>query len=330
MGESGKLRVGVVGAGVMGECHARVYSELRDTRLIGVYDVDTGRAIEIVRKYGGNVFSSLHDLYRSVDAVTIASPTTEHAPAALQAINHGLHILIENPLAATLEDAQAIVDCANRHRNQIVMVGHIERFNPTVAALKVQLTDLPIVSITMRRMRLFGDRALDTDVVHELMTHDIDLALNLLGDAVETIDAIGSPVRTSLVDQAMAQLTMRDGAEVHLIASRVANRTVRSIEVRTPVSRIVADLFHMTLDVREESGCRDAGGHRVHQVNVPSADPLQVELQHFVDCICERAELSSGVAAGYQALAYANSINALIGRTASVVSTTPAMLQFGH
>lgn len=311
----------------MGECHARAYSELRETRLIGVFDVDTNRAIKVVRNHGGNAFSSLQDLFRSVDAVTIASPTTSHAEIALEAIDCGLHVLIENPLAARLEESQAVVDLANRRHNQVVMVGQLERFNPAVIALKEQLASSPIVSMTMRRMSSFSNRALDTDVVHDLMIHDIDLALDLLGDNVETIDAIGSPVRTAFVDQAMAQFTMNGGAEVHLIASRVANRTVRSIEVRTPEGRIVADLLRRAVEVRDEPGQRNAKRCHVHQIPVATTDPLGDELQQFVDCIQGRAEIESDVNAGYRAMAFGASINALINRTASVTWDAPTILQ---
>lgn len=329
MSGHGKVRVGVVGAGAMGECHARAYSELRETRLVGVYDIDTSRAIQVVRNHGGNAFSSLQDLFRSVDAVTIASPTTSHAEIALDAIDCGLHVLVENPLAAGLEESQEVVDLANRRRDQVVMVGQLERFNPAVIVLKEQLARSPIVSVTMRRMSPFSNRALDTDVVHDLMIHDIDLALDLLGDDVETIDAIGSPVRTAFVDQAMAQFTMHGGAEVHLIASRVANRTVRSIEVRTPEGRIVADLLRRAIEVRAEPGRRNGRRCHVHQVPVAETDPLADELQQFVDCILGRAEVQSDVNAGYRAIAFGASINALIDRTASVTLDAPTILQVG-
>ena len=331
MAVSTKVRVGVAGAGVMGERHARVYSELPDTQLVGVYDIDASKSIEAVRRHGGYAFSSFEDLLRSVDALTIASPTVAHADMAVAAIDAGVHLLIEKPLAATLDEAERIRSRTPGNRTQVAMVGHIERFNPAVIALRNFLEGKQISSLTARRMGPFGNRALDTDVVHDLMIHDVDLILDLFGDEIESIDAIGTPVRTKFVDQAMAQITMTDGIRIDLIASRVANRKVQALEVRIDGATVLADLREKQIDVRHDSpGITGHPNGRVEHIPVGSDEPLKLELQHFIDCINGRDRLSSDVEAGYRALAYVETILDLVGRGAgSATAPVPAHSQGG-
>lgn len=312
----GTLDVGVVGVGVMGARHARVYSELPDVRLIGVFDPDSSQAIETVRSYGGHAYGSLHDLLRSVDAVSIASPTSTHVDVALDAIDHGCHFLIEKPLADSIHSSKRIIERAARSRDRIFMVGHIERFNPTVMALRKFLGGQRIVSMTLRRMSQFSNRALDTDVVHDLMIHDIDLTLMLLGDDVSSIDAIGTPVRTPHIDQAMAEMIIGD-AEVHLIASRVANRRTRTVEVRTENARITADLIGQTIRVNRGplGGSNGANDGTSRWLPVADGEPLTLELQQFVQCATSKSQPELDLAAGYRAMGIAACINDLIARS---------------
>lgn len=323
---NGPVRVGVIGAGVMGERHARVFAQHPDVRLVGVFDVDAENAIEVARAHGSNAFNTVADLLRAVDAVSIASPTSTHIDYALQAMDLGLHLLIEKPMAATLEESHLILEQASHHTESLVMVGHIERFNPTVIELRRLLAGQRIVSMTMRRMSPFHNRALDTDVIHDLMIHDIDLLLDLMGDQIDGIDAIGSPVRTPHLDQAMAQITMTNGTHVDLIASRVANRKVRALDIRTDDARIIADLLDKSIEIKPGSADSTtvSNGH-ITNISVASTEPLRLELGHFIDCIMAGGQPKPDVTDGHRAMVYANCIQSLIGRSLATSGPAPSI-----
>lgn len=312
MGGEATLKVGVIGAGVMGGRHARVYSEIDEVELVGVYDPQPERALEVAGLYGGAAFDSLNNLLAAVDAVSIASPTSTHCDAALTALDREVHMLVEKPLAATLAEAQQLVNRSLRCPELVSAVGHIERFNPTGMVLRQVLGDRKITSITTRRTSPFENRSLDTDVIHDLMIHDIDLALDLLGDQVASIDAVGSAIQTEHIDQAIARFTMDDGSDVTMIASRVASRKAREIEVETSDCTIVADLLRKTVSVQPAGA--DALEAEIYAV--PADEPLRVELQHFVDCLAGRARPLVDLYCGYRAMVYAASICALVQRSA--------------
>ncbi len=314
MVQPSEVRVGVIGVGIMGERHARVFSEIPNSRLVGVFDLDANRAVEVARRYGGVAFHVVEDLFRSVDAVSIASPTSSHADLCLHALSYERHLLIEKPMAGSLAESHQIVSHAKSHPASLVMVGHIERFNPTVIELRRLLKDRTINSMTMRRMSPFDNRALDTDVIHDLMIHDIDLLLDLLGDDIEAIDAVGTPVVSTLVDQAMVQMTMASGAHVDLIASRVANRKVRMIEVHTDEGRIIADLLGKSIEIRSASGTARGIAGSASYIDMPSTEPLRLEMTHFIDCILSNEAVSPNVFDGHRSMIYANCIQSLITR----------------
>ena len=325
MNDTQPVRIGVVGAGAMGERHARIYAQLHRAALLGVYDPDHGRAAGLATAHGVTAFASVQELFTSVDAVSIASPTSTHADVASLAIDYGLHMLIEKPLCATVHESQRLIERAAHHPECVILVGHVERFNPTVTELRRVIKRRRVLAVTMRRMGERNGRCLDTDVVHDLMIHDIDLALDLFGDRVTTIDAVGSEVYSGKIDQAVAQLCMEDEATITLIASRAAERRVRTIEIRTDDAWIAADLIARSISVtplslRDEHGivwplsARDDA--RIQHLTPPLVEPLRAELEHFLTCVRGDAHPLVDIMSGFRALVYAHSISELVERRA--------------
>jgi predicted dehydrogenase len=317
------VRVGVVGAGVMGERHARLYGQLPRATLVGVYDPDHTRAVRVAELHGGRAFASLDDLCQATDALSIVSPTSTHADVALQALTHQRHLLIEKPLCATVAASQRLIEQAAHQPDCVILIGHVERFNPAYVELRRITRKHRIRAATARRMAPPDNRILDTDVVRDLMIHDIDLMLDLFGDRVATIDAVGSSAHDQMIDQAVAQLCMEDDAAVTLIASRVAERKVRTIELRTDDAWIEADLLDRSitltpLSVLDEHSVawplREGDQARVQQIPVPTTEPLRAELDHFLRCVLGRADPLVDVIAGFRALVYAEAISELVQR----------------
>ncbi|MGH9174853.1 MAG: Gfo/Idh/MocA family oxidoreductase, partial [Vicinamibacterales bacterium] len=168
------IRVGVIGTGVMGERHARIYSDLEGCELVGVYDPDLERATAVAQRHGGTAFQLLEHLFAEVDAVSIVSPTSTHAAVAHRALDFGRHILIEKPMTATVGEARLLAERVRRSE-QIVVVGHIERFNPVVQKLRSVIANDRPRRVRLRRIAPFDNRCLDSDVISDLMIHDIDL-----------------------------------------------------------------------------------------------------------------------------------------------------------
>lgn len=283
------LRVGVIGVGVMGERHLRSYAAMSDVSVAGVYDPDQRRAAEVSQLYGGRVYSNPKQLFADVDALTVAAPTQYHARLALAAIEQQKHVLIEKPMAHTLTEASEIVDAAKQHPELVVNVGHIERFNPVVQALKACIGPRVVQRATFRRTSEFHGRCLDTDVIADLMIHDIDLALEFFGPVVGTVRANGSSQVTGDIDEASAHYTAASGTNVSLMASRVSSFKERAVEVLTDNQWIVADLLKKTISTTPFEDIGRAPKRDVPGINVTvvpeGSDALSSELRHFLDCI---------------------------------------------
>lgn len=321
-----RLRVGVIGAGTMGERHCRVYASLPTVELVGVYDPVTSRAGEVAQRYGTRAIPRLETLLARVDGVSIATPTPAHLPVALECLARGVHILVEKPLAETVSDAEAICAAARR-AGVLLQVGHIERFNPAYTELRAILEDLEVVGMAVRRLSPFDTSRTDVDVVFDLMIHDLDLLLDLLGDDVEDVHAQGRAVHTSAIDFAVANIAIRNGPIATITASRVTQQKVRAIEVTAADAYVEADMLNKTVSiyrrtltehgaVRRGPDGAPAARYRqeslVERIHVPSAEPLALELSDFVRCIAEgRPPLVDGAAA-LAALRLASQIDAQV------------------
>jgi predicted dehydrogenase len=219
-------RVGVIGAGSLGFHHARILREVAGAEMAGIYDADPARAATVSAELGVRAFDSREALLGAVDAAVVAVPTTAHAEVALAALDAGVHLLIEKPIAASVEEADAIVQRAEA-AGLVVATGHVERFNGALRACEQYLEDPRFAE--SHRLASFGPRGTDVAVVLDLMIHDIDLLLGLVRRPVETVDAVGVGVLTGNVDIANARLVFEGGAVANITASRVSLERMRKI-----------------------------------------------------------------------------------------------------
>jgi predicted dehydrogenase len=222
------LKTAVIGVGHLGQHHARVYSSLPGCRLIGVVDPDAERAAEIAAKHGTETFVTHRDLIGQVDAVSIAAPTSNHHEIALDMLGAGVHVLVEKPITKTLAEADELVTAAGE-RGLKLAVGHIERFNPAVAAAVKHITNPRFIEAD--RISPFSFRSVDISVVHDLMIHDIDLILHFVDSDVAEVQALGVDILTTSEDIANARLVFENGCIAYAKASRVSMKQLRKIRL---------------------------------------------------------------------------------------------------
>jgi predicted dehydrogenase len=235
----GALPIGVVGVGSLGFHHARLLRDVEGARLVGVYDSNPQRAGEVSEQLGVTAFASLDSLLHEVEAAVLAVPTTHHAEVALQAIDLGVNLLVEKPLARTLDEADRILTAADA-RGLLVATGHVERYNRALRAAEGFL-DSPGF-IESHRLAPFGVRGTDVAVVLDLMIHDIDLVLALTARDVHGVDAVGVPVLSGNVDIANARIRFAGGVAANITASRVSLERMRKIRFFQPSGYISLDL----------------------------------------------------------------------------------------
>lgn len=272
------MRVGVIGVGHLGQHHARLLAAMPGVTLAGVADIDAARADEVAAKYGTRRLASA-DLLGQVDAVTIAAPTAVHVELALPFVAAGVPVLVEKPIAASLAEADRLLDAA-RARGTMVAAGHTERFNPAVAAA------LPLISapkfVEIHRLGTFPERSLDIDVIFDLMIHDLDLLLAVLGHDVRSVEAVGVNVLTPRVDIANVRLRFASGCIANLTASRISRDRVRKARFFQPQSYVSIDYASQEVEVYRlvpaEGRPKIEGG----RLEVTGDEPLRRELADFV------------------------------------------------
>ena len=279
-----RVRFAVVGAGAFGENHLRVLASLPDAELIGVVDQDPARATEMVGKYNCRGFASVEELPGQVDAVVVATPTIAHEAAAAPLLAAGVDVLIEKPIAPDLEAAQRLCDLASKH-GRILQVGHLERFNPAIRALE-KLVTVPLF-FEIHRMSLFSPRSLDVDVVLDLMIHDIEIILALTGQQPDEIRAAGISVMSENSDIANVRLQFPSGCVANLTASRVSTEKVRKLRLFQPNQYVSIDYTKQEIIAIGVTADKQI---RFHPAPVTKGEPLQNELQHFIDCIRTRQQ----------------------------------------
>lgn len=288
------LRVAVVGVGYLGRHHARVYAGMPGVRLVGVVDADAERAKCVADEYGCRTFSDLRDLAGKIDAASVVTPTPSHHPVAESLLSHGIHLLIEKPMAATLQEADALIALADRNRC-ILQVGHIERFNAGVRALRRELVDPRFIEC--HRMGTFVERGIDVHVILDLMIHDIDIVLSLIPSAPVEVRAVGVPVLTSHIDIANVRLAFQNGAVANLTASRVSGAKLRKLRVFQPNTYFSLDYALPELVVCRRTTPADAARPSVvsEKIAIEMQEPLLAELSAFVESVATgRAAAVSG------------------------------------
>lgn len=283
-----KIQVGVVGVGALGQHHARIYANLDETRLAGIYDVNQERAAQLAAQHGCRVFTSLEDLSASVEAVSVVVPTHLHHDVALKLIDRGLHLLVEKPIASTTEEAEAMVARA-QERGVILQVGHVERFNPVLAFLE-QHAQAPRF-IEAHRLAPFPPpreglhpRGTEVNVVLDLMIHDLEIILHLVGAPVQDVRAVGVPVLSGSEDIANVRLLFANGCVANVTASRISPERMRKIRVFTQDA-------YLSLDYQNQAGelfRKSATGIAGEQVPIEKGEPLALELRSFARCVARR------------------------------------------
>jgi len=318
----GKLRVGVVGTGSLGFHHARILRDVVDVEMTGLYEARPERAEEVGRELDVTVHGSLDALLDVVDAVVVAVTTVEHEGVAVAALQRGVHVLIEKPMAPNLEAADRILSAAGK-TGAVVQIGHVERFNPAILAAEAYL-ERPLF-IESHRIAPFVPRGTDVAVVLDLMIHDVDLVCGLVGDPIAEIAAAGLPVLTRNVDIANARLTFQGGAVANLTASRVSVERKRKLRIfqrsgylslnladgTGEFLRLKGDLPSLSddpsfLDAIQEGGM-SALVERIPLVGA-RVEPLRSELESFRDACLGRREPAVSGQDGREALAVTLSI----------------------
>jgi len=288
MSENGSLKTGVIGVGSMGRHHARVYAQNRAVSLVGVADADTETASEVADDYDTTVMDT-DELLAAADAVTVAVPTRYHHELTEQALDAGVHVLVEKPFVKEPAEGEALVEQAAAE-DLVLQVGHIERFNPAVQTLQDVLVDHDVIAIEAQRLGPPVDRDTTDSVAHDLMVHDLDVALSLLDSDPASVSAAG----TCGGQHVTAQVTFEDDTIGQFCASRVTQQKVRQLSVTTHEARITVDYADQDVRIHRHSVpayVEDDGDVRyrhesvIEQPTVANGEPLVHELDAFVEAV---------------------------------------------
>jgi predicted dehydrogenase len=277
------MRVAVIGVGHLGRHHARILAATPGVELVGVADLNAARAAEIAAAHGSTPFSDWRMLLDRVDAVTIAAPTDAHVEIAEAFLDRRVHVLVEKPMTPTTGEADRMLALA-RDRGVRLAVGHTERFNPAVTAIKPMVREPRFIEV--HRLGTFPERSLDIDVVFDLMIHDLDLVLDIVGGEVTGIEAVGVPVLTPRVDIANVRLRFAGGCICNLTASRISRDRVRKIRFFQRDAYLSIDYAAQDAEVWRLVA-RDNGmpGIEGGKLDVAREEPLKRELDDFLDAI---------------------------------------------
>jgi len=314
------IRVAVVGAGEFGRNHVRVWRETQGAELVGIVDTNAERAQKIAAEFNVPVLPNIEALAaEKVDAISLAVPTKEHARIGCQLLDAGHDVLVEKPIAASLEEADQLIASAKR-AGRILQVGHVERFNPAVVAVQ-KIVSKPMF-FEVHRMGIFTPRSLDIDVVYDVMIHDLDILLSLVNSPVEDLKAVGIPVITDKVDIAHVRLEFANGTVANLTASRVSTERVRKMRFFQEHEYVSLDFTRQdVLRVRVQPGSPmpEIG---FEKVPTTPEEPLHAELRSFLDCVRSRKVPVVDGVAGRRALELANRVMAGILAHAQRVQLT--------
>ncbi len=277
-----EVKIGVIGVGHLGQHHARLLTEIEGAKLVGICDVnEAGR--ELAEKYSVPFYNDYRELEGRVDAVTVVVPTVLHHEIARYFLERNVHTFIEKPCTKTLDEANDLVSLAGK-KQLTLQVGHVERFN--AAILKLQsLCESPRF-IECQRMGPFSPRVQDVGVVQDLMIHDIDIVLSLVRSPIKHIDAVGIPVLTDNEDIANAHIVFENGCIANLTASRISEERIRKLRIFELDKYCSLDYANQAITMRRKSNLEEKIIRE--ELEVHKAEPLRLELGHFITCIKER------------------------------------------
>jgi len=295
-----KVKVGVIGAGHLGKHHIKHLSKHPSVELVGFFDLDKNNAQKVSKEFSVKSFNNEKDLIDAVDGINIAVPTTAHCEIAINCLEKKKDVFIEKPIASTVAEAKKIIKTAEKSKN-IVQVGHIERFNPTINQLKQLITSPHCIEI--ERLAPFQERGTEVPVILDLMVHDIDLVLSMVNEEIKTIEASGSKMMSKTVDIAHAQIKFVNGVVANLKSSRIAQNYVRKIRTYEENLYTVTDLMVPQIEVYSlKKGLKNSSESTSKKVDTSDGsrtifydkvipkekDALLEEINNFVECIQTR------------------------------------------
>jgi predicted dehydrogenase len=279
------LRAAVIGVGYFGSRHAAKLAEMPGVKLECIVDVDRTRAESVAAKFGARACIDYREVLETVDVATVAVPTQAHAEVAEALLGAGIHLLIEKPLTVTLDEADRVVAAATKN-GLILRVGHLERFNPALVAVRERIVAPRFMEC--HRLAPFKPRGIDVDVVLDLMIHDLDIILSLVDAPVAEVRANGVMVLTGGVDIANARIEFANGCVANVTASRVSAKSMRKLRVFQPDCYISIDFQDRSLDVARADPSAVGSpipGIALERAAYPEGDSLEAELAAFVDAV---------------------------------------------
>ncbi len=293
------IKVAVIGAGMMGKNHMKTYKSLNDVELVGVYDIFPEAAKAAAETFGIRAFSSMEEVAENVNAVSVVTTSVTHADVGEFFLNKGIHCMMEKPLACTEEECQRLISAAAKN-NVVLLVGHIERFNPAVEQMGKLLSDTSkIRSLTAQRMSAASGRITDVDVSMDLMIHDVEVIQSLVKSPVVNIQAASVKTKESPMgkDYITALLEFENGATANITASRITQARVRTLTVTTDTNYIDMDFINQSINVHSQGRMPYVNPENipewmnyglkgsVEQLFIPTNQPLSAELNHFLSCV---------------------------------------------
>jgi predicted dehydrogenase len=308
-----KTRVAVIGVGALGKHHARILAAMPDAELIGIVDINEARAREIGGLVNAAPFTNASDVLGRVDAVTVAVPTESHLSVAMPFLDRGIGVLVEKPLARNAAEAQQMIAAAEKS-GATFGVGHTERYNPAVSAVR-PLLDHPRF-IEVHRLGTFPDRSLDIDVVFDLMIHDLDVVLSIVPSEVVAVEAVGVAVLTPKPDIANARLKFASGCIANITASRISKDRVRKIRIFQRDAYLSVDYAAQEVErwrLVKGSGAMPAidGG----KLEIAQEEPLKRELADFIAAVHDKRDPGVTGADGLRAIVLAQRVTDEINRS---------------
>lgn len=311
MGAESRIPVGVVGVGYAGRFHAEKYAASNRAELVGVADIDRKRASEVGKQCGAVPVTDYRELCGRVRCVSVAVPTRSHYEVTRDFLVAGIDVLVEKPLAATLEEGKELVALA-RQKRLVLQVGHLERFNPAIRRLEGVIREPKFVEC--HRLAPFVERGTDVDVVLDLMIHDIDVISSLVDAPMESVEAVGVPVLTDKPDIANARIRFSNGCVANLTSSRVSMKRERKIRFFQPDAYISIDYDQKRAQIyrkpREGAGWQDIIGETIE---IKEGDALADEIDSFLDAVQNRSRPLVSGEDGLRALEIASAISERLG-----------------
>jgi len=278
------IKLGVVGTGHLGQYHVKHLAQMPGVELMGLYDINPNQAQSIAKKFKTDVIDSPDTLAQYCDAVTIAVPTPSHFDVANFFLSKGIHCLVEKPLTSTVEEAENLIELSQK-KGLVLQVGHIERFNPAVREMANHVNNPAFIEVS--RLGPYDPRVSHVGVVLDLMIHDLDIILSMVKEPVVRLDAVGGRVISNHEDIVKATLYFKGGCRADLSASRVTIKKYRKIRVFQPDAYLSLDYSERSLKIFKRKGPEFKSMRDIKRIRprLEKIDPLQKELEHFIECI---------------------------------------------